>query len=68
MVWYTHLFKNFPQFFVTYTVKGFVIDNEADVFLEISSLAGGFFTASATWRRVRIYTAALMNLKNTYAY
>ena len=48
-----HLFKNFPQFFVTYTVKGFVIVNETDVFLEISSLAGGFFTASATWRRVR---------------
>ena len=36
--WYTHLLKNFPQFFVIYTVKGFGIINEAevDVFLELS--------------------------------
>ena len=65
MVWYSHLLKNFPQFFVIYTVKGFVIVSEVDDFLEISSLAGGFLTANATWRRVLIYTAALMNLKNT---
>ena len=40
VVWYSHLFKNFPQFVVIYTVKGFVIVNEAevDVFLEISHL------------------------------
>ena len=38
MVWYSHLFKNFPQFVVIYTVKGFNIVNEAeeDVFLEFS--------------------------------
>ena len=38
MVWYSHLFKNFPQFVMTYTVKGFSVVNEAevDVFLEIS--------------------------------
>ena len=65
VVWYSQLFKNFPQFFVIYTVKGFVIVSEVDDFLEISSLAGGFLTANATWRRVLIYTAALMNLKNT---
>ena len=36
MVWYSHLFKNFPQLFVIYTVKGFSIVNETevDVFLE----------------------------------
>ena len=36
MVWYSHLFKNFPQFVVIHTVKGFSIVNEAevDVFLE----------------------------------
>ena len=36
MVWYSHHFKNFPQFVVTHTVKGFSIVNEAevDVFLE----------------------------------
>ena len=36
VVWYSHLFKNFPQFVVIHTVKGFSIVNEAeaDVFLE----------------------------------
>ena len=38
MVWYSHLFQNFPQFVVIYTVKGFSIISEAevDVFLELS--------------------------------
>ena len=38
MVWYSHLFKNFPQFVVIHTVKGFRVVNEAevDVFLEFS--------------------------------
>ena len=38
MVWYFHLFQNFPQFFVTHTVKGFGIVNKAeiDVFLDFS--------------------------------
>ena len=38
VVWYSHLFQNFPQFVVIHTVKGFGIVNkaEADVFLELS--------------------------------
>ena len=36
MVWYFHLFKNFPQFVVIHTVKGFSTVNEADVFLGLS--------------------------------
>ena len=38
VIWYSHLFKNFPQFVVNHTVKGFSIVNEAelDVFLEFS--------------------------------
>ena len=32
VVWYSHLFKNFPQFVVIYTVKGFSVVSEADVF------------------------------------
>ena len=38
MVWYSHLFKNIPQFVVFYTVKGFGIVNKAeiDIFLELS--------------------------------
>ena len=38
MVWYTHLLKNFPQFVVIYTVKGFGVINKAevDVFMKLS--------------------------------
>ena len=38
MVWYSHLIKNFPQFVVVHTVKGFSGINKAevDVFLELS--------------------------------
>ena len=38
MVWYAHLFQNFPQFIVIHTVKGFEIVNKAeiDVFLELA--------------------------------
>ena len=38
VVWYSHLFKNFPQFIVIHTVKGIgVVDKaEIDVFLELS--------------------------------
>ena len=38
LVWYSHLFKNFQQFVVIHTVKGFGIVNKAevDVFLELS--------------------------------
>ena len=38
MVWYSHLFQNFPQFIVMHTVKGLGIVNKAeiDVFLELS--------------------------------
>ena len=39
MVWYSHLFNNFPQFIVTHTVKGFGIVNktEVNIFLEFPS-------------------------------
>ena len=38
MVWYSHLFQNFPQFIVIQTVKGFGIGNKAeiDVYLDLS--------------------------------
>ena len=38
MVWYSHLFHNFPQFIVIHIVKGFGIVRKAevDVFLELS--------------------------------
>ena len=36
VVWYSHLFQNFPQFIVIHTVKGSGIVNKAEVFLELS--------------------------------
>ena len=38
MVWYSHLFKNFPEFVGVHTVKGFGMVNKAevDIFLELS--------------------------------
>ena len=38
VVWYSHLFQNFPQFIVIHTVEGFGIVNKAEIngFLELS--------------------------------
>ena len=36
VVWYFHIFKNFPQFGVIHTVKGFGIVKKVDVSLELS--------------------------------
>ena len=43
MVWYSHLLKNFPQFVVIHTVKGFGIVNKAEIYvcLELSSFFSG---------------------------
>ena len=58
MVWYAHIFKNFPQIVVIHTVKVFHVVNEAevDVFLEfprfyydpvnVGSLISGFSAIS----------------------
>src|SRR5574340_467142 len=42
VVWYSHLFQNFPQFTVIHTVKGFDIVSRAqvDVFLALSCFFG----------------------------
>ena len=55
MVWYAHLFQNFPQFIVIHTVKGFGIVNKAevDVFLELSCFFNdpadvGYLTSSSS--------------------
>ena len=38
MIWYSHLFQNFPQFVWIHTIKGVSVVNEAEigVFLEFS--------------------------------
>ena len=59
MVWYSHLFKNFPQFVVIHTVKGFGIVNktEVDVLLDLSSIfndpmdAGNLISTSSAFSK-----------------
>ena len=61
--WYSHLFNNFPQFVVIYTVKGFhVVDEpEVDIFLEFSCLfndpvdAGNLTYASSAFSKSDLY-------------
>ena len=62
MVWYSHLFQNFPQFTVIHTVKGFGIVNkaEADVFLELSCFfddaadVGNLISASSAFSKTSL--------------
>ena len=63
MVWYSHLFKNFPQFVVIHTVKGFSVVNEAevDIFLKISGLfcdqtdVGSLISGSSVFSKSSLY-------------
>ena len=68
MVWYSHLFQNFPQFIVIHTVKGFGIVNKAeiDVFLELScffhvgNLISGSSAFSKTSLNIREFTVYIL--------
>ena len=59
VVWYSHLFQNFPQFVMIYTIKGFGIVNKAevDVFLELSCFfyaptdVGNLISGSSTFSK-----------------
>ena len=59
VVWYSHLWKNFPQFVVIHIVKGFSVVNEAevDVFLELSCFfddprdVGNLFSGSSAFSK-----------------
>ena len=63
MVWYSHLSKNFPQFVVTHTVKGFIIVNKAEinVFLEFSCFSydrmdvGNLISGSSAFYKFILY-------------
>ena len=83
MVWNSHLFKNFPQFVVIHTIKGFSIVNEAevDVFLELSCffydptdvenlISGSSAFSKNSWNiwRFLIYGLLLPGLENLGRY
>ena len=62
MVWYSHIFKNFPEFIVVHTVKGFGVVNQAeiDVFLELSCFfddptdVGNLISASSVFSKTSL--------------
>ena len=54
MVWYSHLFQNFPQIVVFHTVQGFSVVNEADVFLDLSCLFFMIQRMLAVWSLVSL--------------
>ena len=59
--WYSYLFKNFPQFIVIHTVKGFSIVNEADIFLEFPCFfndamdVGNLISGSSAFSKSSLY-------------
>ena len=63
MVWYSYIFKNFPQFVMIHTVKGFSIVNEeeVDVFLELSCFfndpmdVGNLISGSSAFSKSSLY-------------
>ena len=62
MVWYSHILKNFPQFVVIHTVKGFGVVNKAevDVYLELSCFfcdptdVGNLISGSSAFSKSRL--------------
>ena len=62
MIWYSHLLKNFSQFAVIHTIKGFSVVNEAevDVFLELSCFfyepmdVGNLISVSSAFSKSRL--------------
>src|SRR5574337_1229359 len=74
LVWYSHLFQNFPQFSVIHTVKGFGIVNKAEIgaFLELSCFfydtadVGNLISCSSTFSKTSLniwkFTVHVFNL------
>ena len=72
MVWYSHLFQNFPQFIVIHTIEGFGIVNKAeiDVFLglscffhdpvDVGNLISGSSAFSKTSLNIRQFTVHVL--------
>ena len=70
MVWYSHLLKNFPQFVVIHTVKGFsVAEAEIDVFLEFPCffydpvVVGNFLSGSSAFSKSSLHIWNFLVLK-----
>ena len=66
MVWYSYLVKNFPEFIVIHTVKGFGIVNKAEVgaFLELSCLFHDPADAGNLISRSSAFSKSSLNIWN----
>ena len=72
VVWYSHLFQNFPQFIVNHTVKGFGIVNKAeiDVFLEVCCFfddpvdVGNLISGSSAFSKTNLNILRRMHINN----
>ena len=64
MVWYFHLFQNFPQFIVIHRVKDFGIVNkeEVDVFLELSCFSDDTVNVSNLISGASPFSKASLNI------
>ena len=68
IVWYSHFFKNFPQFFMIHRVKGFSIVSEAeiDVFLELPCFShdpadvGNLISGSSAFSKSSLYIQRIL--------
>ena len=68
VIWYSHLFKNFPQFVVIHTVKVFSLVNEeeVDVFLEFPCFfydpvdVGNLISGSSAYSKPHLYIWKLL--------
>ena len=74
MVWYSHLLKNFPQFAVIHTVKGFSVVSEAeDVFLEFPCFlcdpanVGSLISGSSAFSKAQLGYLEVLGSYNTEA-
>ena len=74
MVWFSHLFQNFPQFIVIHTFKGFGIVNiaEIDVFLELSCFFhdpaddGNLISGSSAFSKIMVHILLKLGLEILY--
>ena len=66
VVWYSHLFQNFPQFIVIHTVKGFGIVNkvEMDFFLELSCFFDDLADVSNLISGSSAFSKTSLNIRN----
>ena len=60
MVWYSHLFQNFPQFIVNHTVFGIVNQAETDDPMDVGNLISGSSAFSKTSLNIRKFTVHVL--------